>query len=292
MAPAERPPPPAAPAVQGVLRDQRDANEQLVLATLRAQAETDTARDARRAAEALAESMRVRAEELLAVAEFRERLIGIVGHDLRNPLNSMLMASGLLLAHGELSEADGRLVHRIVDSGQRIARMITQVLDFTRGKLGGGFSLEPTRADLGEIFRDVVEEHRLGSGAEIQLEVAGDVVGRWDGDRLAAVASNLVGNALDHSTPATPVTVRIHGDEGMVFAEVSNLGPPIPIAMLPTMFLPYRSGSSERRRVGHMGLGLYISSEMARSHGGTLGVRSADGSTTFTLSLPRTFVPS
>lgn len=261
--------PSAEPTDAEVISDQRDANEHLVLATLRAQGE---------------------AEELRSVAAFRERLIAIVGHDLRTPLNSILIASRLLIAHGELGDADGRLVDRIVDSGQRMARMISQVLDFTRGTLGGGISLALT-ADLGAILRDVVEEHRFGSKADIQLEIAGDVTGRWDGDRLAVVASNLVGNALDHGSSATPVTVAVRGHGTMVVVEISNRGPTIPPALLPTLFEPFRSGV-EGGRVGHMGLGLYISSEIVRSHGGTLEVRSADGSTTFTLSLPRTSRPS
>ena len=270
MNPTEIQPPPAEPTDAEILSDQRDANEHLVLATLRAQGE---------------------AEELRSVAAFRERLIAIVGHDLRTPLNSILIASRLLIAHGDLGDADGRLVDRIVDSGQRMARMISQVLDFTRGTLGGGISLALTPADLGAILRDVVEEHRLGSKADIQLEIAGDVTGHWDGDRLAVVASNLVGNALDHGSSATPVTVAVRGHGAMVVVEISNRGPTIPLALLPTLFEPFRSGV-EGGRVGHMGLGLYISSEIVRSHGGTLEVRSADGSTTFTLSLPRTSRPS
>lgn len=271
---------PAAPADADVLREQRDANEHLVLATLRA-------RDAQDSAEHVVESLRASAEELRLVADFRERLIGIVSHDLRSPLNAMLLASGLLVAHGKLSESDGRLVNRIVDSGQRMARMITQVLEFTRGTLGGGFSLQLQRTDLGEIFREIAEELRLGATAAIEVTVAGDVTGSWDADRLAAVVSNLVGNAVDHAAPETAVVVAVRGDDVEVVAEVSNLGICIPPASLPTIFLPFRSGPDEYRRVGHMGLGLYISREIVRSHGGTLEVRSDEGSTTFTLRLPR-----
>ncbi len=271
-----------------VLRNQRDANEKLVLATLRARDEADVARGAQESAEQLVDDMRETAEELRSVAEFRERLIGIVGHDLRNPLNTMLMASGLLLAHGDLGDADGRLVNRIVNSGQRMARMITQVLEFTQARLGGGFSLQLAPTDLGLICSNIVDELRLSSTAEIRL-VAGDgLAGSWDADRLGAVLSNLAGNAIDHATAEGGILIDARADGGSVVVAITNHGACIPPEALPTIFKAFRRGGDDtRRNAGHMGLGLYISSEIVRAHGGTLDVRSADGSTTFTMRLPR-----
>lgn len=265
-----------------LLRDQREANEKLVLATLRAHDDADLARGAKESAEHAVEEMR-------SMAEFRERLIGIVGHDLRNPLNTMLMASGLLLGRGELSDADAGLVNRIVNSGQRMARMITQVLDFTRARLGGGFALQLVRTDLGDVCRNIIDELRLHSSAEIVLAVDGDLAGAWDADRLGAVISNIAGNAIDHAASETSVVVHVHGgDAAVVILEITNHGVCIPAEELPTIFKAYRSGAYDTKRgAGHMGLGLYISCEIVRSHGGSLDVRSSDGTTTFTVRLPR-----
>lgn len=265
----------------GMLRDQREANEHLLLASLRAREDADSSRDARESAEHAV-------EELRSVAEFRERLIGIVGHDLRNPLNTMLMASGLLLAHGQLSDADGRLVNRIVNSGQRMARMISQVLEFARARLGGGFSLLLARTDLGAVCQDIVDELRLSSSAEIRLTSAGDLAGSWDADRLAAVISNLAGNAIDHATPGTTIDIHVRGEDDAVIAEITNHGACISADDLLTIFDPFRRGHDDAKRsAGHMGLGLYISCEIVRSHTGSIKVRSSDGSTTFTVRLPR-----
>jgi len=287
-----------------VLRDQREANEQLVLAMLRAHEGADTARaellsahegaDTARAellsAEDAAGVLRVSAAELRSIAELRERLLGIVGHDLRNPLNTIIMASGLLIARGELGEADSRLVHRIVNSGQRMARMIGQLVDFTRARLGGGFALTLEKADLGCVCRNIAEELRIGAQAEIRVATDGDLTGSFDPDRLAEVLSNLASNAVDHATPGTPVLIDAHGDGAFVVATVTNEGAAIPPELLPVIFTAFRQmdDGAQKRSNEHLGLGLYIASEIVRCHGGSLTVRSADGTTTFTMRLPRT----
>jgi len=275
-----------ATAEDGVMREQRDANEQLVLATLHAQEEADTARGAQRSAEQVVIDGQEREEKLRIVGEFRERLIGIVGHDLRNPLNAMLMASGLLIARGNLDDTDARLVNRIVNSGQRMTRMINQLLEFTRARLGGGVTLDLARVDLGEICRNITDELRVGSDVDIRVTLAGDLVGSWDGDRLAEVLSNITGNAIGHATAGTPVLVHVHEDGDSVVGEISNQGIDIPPHILPSIFDAFARAPSQGA-AGHLGLGLYISSEIIRSHGGTLAVRSANGTTTFAMTLPR-----
>lgn len=277
-----------------LLRGQSEANEQLVVAALRAEEEADTARRAQEAAEERARELKAREEELQATAEFRERLIGIIGHDLRNPLNTMLMVNGLLLARGELSDEDARLVTRSVTSGQRMTRMIGQLLEFTRARLGGGFQLELAAADLGEICRNIADELRIGSSAEVRVALDGDLTGNWDADRLSEVVSNIAGNAIDHAAPGTPVVIRAHEDGGAVVVEITNQGACIPRDLLPEIFNAFRrarAGSNPHADGGHLGLGLYISSEIVRSHGGTLEVRSIDETTTFTVRLPRVSTP-
>lgn len=279
-----------------VLREQRDANEQLVLSSLRAHEAADTARDAQENAELAVGKLRASEAELIAVAEFRERLMGIIGHDLRGPLNAMLLASGVVLSRGVLGEADTRLVRLVVDSGQRMARMISQLVEFTRGRLGGGFELALSDVALGTLCYAIAEELRIGSPVEIRFTRAGDLTGRWDGDRLGEVLSNVAANAVEHATPGTPVLIDVREEQGDVVVEITNEGKCISAETLPFIFTAFRragdADSSPPRSGGHLGLGLYIAHELVTAHAGTLDVRSTDGSTTFTTRLPRAVNPA
>jgi len=260
-----------------IVEDQREANAQMVKATIRAQdlaIEADAAKQRAEASE----------RELRAVAEFRELFIGIVGHDLRSPLGAIGLFAGAQLERGKLDARDAELAARIIRSSQRITRMITQLLDLTRARLGGGLPIEPRPTDLREVCRNVVE----GFEAPIELEVEGDVTGTWDPDRLAQLFSNLVGNAIEYAAPGTVAIIRAHADAADVVVEVSNRGDPIPADVLPFIFEPFsRSKRRERSATGNLGLGLYIAKQIVLSHGGTLDARSADGTTSFVTRLPR-----
>ena len=259
------------------LVDQREANAQMVSATIRAHDLADEADAARERAE---EGER----QLRAVAEFREMFIGILGHDLRNPLEAIVMAAAPLLQRNRLDEQDAKTVGRIIRSSERMTRMITQLLDLARARLGGGMPIEPKPTDLREICRNVVEEFE----SPIQLEVEGDMTGTWDEDRLAEVLSNLAGNATEYAAPGTDVIVRAHADGAEVVVEVTNQGDPIPADQLPFIFEPFRRGKPRAQsKTGNLGLGLYIADQIVRSHGGTLHAHSADGTTTFVMRLPR-----
>ena len=265
--------------------DLREANSKMVSATLRAHDLAIEAEEAKGRAEASE-------RELRAVAEFREMFIGILAHDLRNPLNTMVMASGLLIAHGRLDEPDARLVNRIANSGHRMARMIAQVVDFARARLGGGFNLVRAPSDLGTLCRDIAEEIRIGSSAVIDQTSTGDVQGTWDVDRLAQALSNLVGNAVSHATAHTPVMIHSFGDDAAVVVEVTNHGVAIRDEVLPFLFGAYHRGpTGAASDSDHLGLGLYIASEIVRAHGGTLAAGSKGGLTTFTMRLPRGTMP-
>jgi signal transduction histidine kinase len=219
-----------------------------------------------------------------AVAEFREMFIGIVGHDLRNPLGSILMSAGRLLQRGHLDDQDAETAARIIRGSQRITRMITQLLDLTRARLGGGLSIEPKPIDLREVCQSVVEEFE----ATIQLEMEGDLTGTWDRDRLAQVLSNLAGNAIAYAVPGTMVTVKARANGAAVVVEVSNQGDPIPADVLPFIFEPFRRAQLRKAAAaGNLGLGLYIAHQIVLSHGGTLEAHSASGTTTFAMNLPR-----
>ncbi len=257
--------------------DQREANQQMVIATLRARDLTVEADVARQRAEDSEHKLR-------AVAEFREMSIGILGHDLRNPLASIAMASGFLLERGRLDVQDATKVSLINRNCERMTKMIMQLLDLTRARLGGGLPIETKPADLRAICETVVEEF----DAAIRLEISGDVTGIWDEDRLEQVLSNLAGNAIEYATPGTVVIVKAHADEAEAVVEVSNAGDPIPADVLPFIFEPFRRAQErERSSTGNLGLGLYIAYQIVLSHGGTLDARSADGTTTFVMRLPR-----
>ena len=261
--------------------DLREANQHMVDATILAQELTENVEAALTRSE---ESER----DLRAAAEFRELFIGILGHDLRNPLGTISLLADVLLAHGRLDPHDRDAVLRIGSSCQRMKRMIMQLLDFTRARLGGGFPIEPMPGDLRDICRVVVQEF----GTPIRLELEGDLTGRWDPDRLPEALSNITGNAIEHAEPGTPVVIRAHAEGGEVVVEISNRGSAIPADLLPVIFEPFQRGKRERSPAGNLGLGLYIAKQIVLAGGGTLDVRSAEGTTTFMMRLPRQAAPA
>jgi PAS domain S-box-containing protein len=220
-------------------------------------------------------------------AEFREQLLGIVGHDLRNPLASVTMAAATMLKRGALTETDSRTTARIATSADRMARIIEQVLDFTRSRLGGGIPIAPAPVDLEHVSRQVLDELEVAHpDRELRLDVRGDPRGNWDGQRLGQVVSNLVGNAVAHGKPGGRIDVALRGSADHVELAVHNEGPPIPAEMLPVIFEPFRSGKP--RSPSSLGLGLFIVRQIVHAHGGSIDVRSVEGDgTTFTLRLPR-----
>jgi PAS domain S-box-containing protein len=259
-----------------VTDDLREANQHMVSATIRAQELTEKVEAALARSE---ESER----ELREIAELRERFIGIVSHDLRNPLGAIALATDVMLQRGHLDEQDRELVSRIVASAQRMTRMLLQLLDFTRVRLGGGIPLEEKPVDLRDVCRNVVDE----LGTAVRLEIEGDVTGTWDADRLTEALSNIARNAIEHAAEGTNVVARAHAERADVVVEVTNQGEPIPPTLLPFIFDPFRRARRERSTSGNLGLGLYIAKQIALASGGTLDARSGDGATTFVMRLPR-----
>ncbi len=159
-------------------------------------------------------------------ARFREHLLGIVSHDLRNPLTAIVTSAQLLLRYGELPDRQGRVVGRIATSADRMARMIDDLLDFARTRLGGELPIHPRRIDLRQICEQTVEELEFAYTRRVNLEAEGDLWGDWDPDRIAQVISNLAGNALQHSDD--DVSVLLRGERDVVVFQTVNGGPPIP----------------------------------------------------------------
>jgi PAS domain S-box-containing protein len=228
--------------------------------------------------------------ELRRSGELREQLIGVVGHDLRNPLNAIGASAFLLERTEELSEAGHRAVERIRNSGARMARMINDILDFARSNsVSGGLPMHREWSNLHDITRSALEELQVANlGRRLELEVEGDGWGHWDADRLAQVVGNLVSNALHHGRPDTPVRVKVSGLGPEVQLSVHNDGVPIPPEVQATLFQPFRRGTTGKAATRSVGLGLFIVRQVARAHGGDVTVHSTqEEGTTFTVRLPR-----
>jgi signal transduction histidine kinase len=217
--------------------------------------------------------------------------VGILGHDLRNPLAGITTAASLVLSRTE-SDRVIRPVNRILSSARRMSRMIDQILDFTRVRLGRGIPLQRKTMNLADVCQLVLDElETVAEGdMDVQLEVRGDTVGVWDEDRLAQLISNLAGNALQHRRSGTAVRVLVDGSLPLhVNLEVQNAGA-IPPDLLPVIFEPLRGGEHGKRAGSSgLGLGLYISERIAAAHGGTIRAHSEAGTdhTRFTVELPR-----
>jgi signal transduction histidine kinase len=227
------------------------------------------------------------------VEQSRDLFLAILGHDLRNPLNSIAMSAAFLHKTGEpAAEATG-VASQIARNADVMARMIGDLLDYTRTRLGVGMPVSPTPVDLASLCRDLFNEFRTAHPTrEMTFACAGDVTGTWDADRLRQAVSNLMGNAVQHGDPRAPVDLKLRGEASDVVIVIHSGGPPIPPGELTKIFDPLvrGSGSDEplRHRAGSIGLGLYIAREIARSHGGGIDVTSTQGAgTTFTVHLPR-----
>ncbi|WP_204485261.1 ATP-binding protein [Archangium primigenium] len=221
-------------------------------------------------------------------ARFRERFIGILGHDLRSPLHAIAL-SARELSRRELPPRQEGMVRRIESSASRMGNMISDILDLTRARLGGGIPLHLSPTSLPRVCRQVVQElEALYPTRLVVVESEGHCEGIWDWERLAQVVSNLVGNALSHASHDDPIFVRCWQEAGRQWLEISNPGPPIPPELLRTLFSPFGQGRSVRTGRGSgLGLGLFIVRELVRAHGGEVTVRSEDGAgTAFRIVLP------
>jgi PAS domain S-box-containing protein len=223
-------------------------------------------------------------------AGFEQHLIGIVSHDLRNPINAISMAAMLMLRQGGLDKPHHRTLERILCSAERAARLLADLLDFTQARLQGALPVEPRPADLHELTRQVVEEVQLAHPErQLVLEQRGEGRGEWDPDRLAQIITNLVNNALAYGAEHCAVRVRTYGLPHEVRLSVHNMGEPIPPERMDQLFQPLKRGEGSAPRGKHsIGLGLFIVKHIVDAHGGHISVEStAEDGTTFTVSLPR-----
>lgn len=241
----------------------------------------------RRLEEVLAETQRLQAEAKDR-AHFSEQMVGIVSHDLRNPLSVIHMSAVLLQRMGATAEQQAVLarVSRATDHAQRL---ISELLDFTQARLGGGIVVRPKPFELHAFVRAAVEDLRHAFPERLlrHQPEGEDAECAADRDRLAQVIGNLVGNAMAYGSPGEPVTVTSRTAAATCEIAVHNFGPPIPQAHMATIFLPMERGERAGKGGRSVGLGLYIVSEIARAHGGHVAVRSNEAmGTEFTVTLP------
>jgi signal transduction histidine kinase len=221
----------------------------------------------------------------------RELLLAVLGHDLRNPLSSIRM-SAEVLAKTPLTPRQSDLTAGIIRGSERMRRMVHDLLDFTRTRLGAKLVVEPERCDLDAVCRNIAEEIRSGHpDREISVATSGNCIGQWDCERMGQLVSNLVGNAVQHGHPNTPVIVRTAGDDpDSVTLVVENQGPAIPTDRRLNIFDPLNRPpqATQRGQGGSLGLGLYIAREIALAHGGSVKLVSSNESRTlFEVRLPR-----
>ncbi len=216
-------------------------------------------------------------------ADLREQFIAVLGHDLRNPLAS-IDAGVRLLSKSPLDERAAATITLIQNSIRRMAGLIDNILDFARGRLGGGLAVNRNaEKPLEPALEQVIAELRTAwPDREIQAEIdlAGPV--NCDRARIAQLLSNLLANALTHGAADRPVVVRASTEGGLFELSVANAGDPIPPELREQLFQPFFRASGRASHQG-LGLGLYIAAEIARAHGGTLDVRSDANETRFTL---------
>jgi len=216
----------------------------------------------------------------------RDRFIGILGHDLRNPLAAVSYAAHTLSQSETISSKERNTATSITRSVERMTRMVNDLLDFARAQLGGGIPASPVECDMGELCRSVADElQRAHPARKIAVRCEGDLRGTFDPDRVMQGLGNLVGNALQHGEDPIVVSVAENDDRRALVTRVTNRGKPLAPDVLHTCFEPF-VGSSGDKGSG-MGLGLYIVGEIARAHGGVCDASSSADETAFTIRWPR-----
>ncbi|SEQ22512.1 PAS/PAC sensor signal transduction histidine kinase [Faunimonas pinastri] len=221
------------------------------------------------------------------LGRLREEFIAVLGHDLRNPLASTRSGARLLAREVSSERATVILTH-MEASTVRMSALIDNVLDFARGRLGGGITLDLAASQpLEPVLRQVVDELRYGTGREILTDFALTEPVACDHQRIAQLVSNLLGNALTHGAEDQPISMTARTDSGVLSISVANGGTPISPSAMEHLFQPFFRGGIQPSKQG-LGLGLHIASEIAKAHRGTLVAQSSSSETRFTFSMPLT----
>jgi signal transduction histidine kinase len=224
------------------------------------------------------------------VERSRNLFLGMLGHDMRSPLQTIVMTSSYLSALDAGAEVS-KAASRLINSGAQMQALLDDLLDFNRTQLGLGINIIPKPVDLARLFVDELDRIRAAHpGCDVKLQVSGDCFGEWDPLRLQQLLANLTLNAIRYGTAGTTVHVMLRGDEAHVEFDVRNAGPAIDRESLASIFDPLTRGLGQEqpdRNNGSLGLGLYIAREIAKGHGGDIRARSDPGQTIFSVRLPR-----
>lgn len=220
----------------------------------------------------------------------RNFFLGMLAHDMRGPLSTIQLSAGYI-AKRDAGEDVSTAASRILRSSKHMGALLNDLLDFNRIKFGLGLDIAPEELDLAYDVADELQQLRVAHpGRNITLEVDGDVRGVWDANRLDQVLGNLVSNAVKYGDPDAPVRVVLTGLPSEITLAVKNRGPMIKPSYLAQIFDPLKRGPEHQAgsgREGNLGLGLYISREIAVAHGGTITAQSDETETVFTVCLPR-----
>ena len=228
------------------------------------------------------------------IEKSRDFAVGVLAHDLRNPLHTIVSAAESLQTEEVPDRAViNSLTSTILDSGMRMGKLIENLLDFTRTRLGQPLPVKLESMDLATVCRQTVAGFVTAYPERpIRLDCGPHLHGTWDAARLSQMLSNLISNAIEHGAQTTPVTIEASVESQEVEVRVHNEGPPIPPSVLPTIFDPLSRPANKETPVmnepGHLGIGLFIARQIVEAHSGKISVTSTkQGGTTFVVRLPR-----
>jgi signal transduction histidine kinase len=229
------------------------------------------------------------------VKQSQNMFLAILGHDLLNPIGTTITGATYLMEASEIDSQYTGVATRIRISGERMHRLVSDLIDYTRTHLGSGLPVAPRQTNIGRICQNIVDEMRtFHPERTIELTADGQLDGLWDEDRMAQALSNLIGNALEYGSKCHPVALKVFPDDADVIVTVNNQGPPIAEENLESIFDPLVRFTQDEKLdcyspEASLGLGLYIAREVVNAHGGSINVYSSpkDG-TTFAIRLPRT----
>jgi signal transduction histidine kinase len=238
--------------------------------------------------QAMAESV---AEYTKMINHSRDMFLGVLGHDLRNPIGAVLMAARRMTKDGAADSKQNLMAGQIAQTMERATSILDDLLELTRTAFGSEIPLRLTPMDVSMLGGQIVEEMRsLSDARRIDLITSGETAGQWDQARLGQVFSNLIGNALQYSPADSTITLRIAGEADLVSVSVHNDGEPIPPDEQKSIFKPLTRGAdgAANARSANLVLGLFITQKIVAAHGGDISVHSTlDAGTTFSLTLPK-----
>jgi signal transduction histidine kinase len=225
------------------------------------------------------------------VGHAKNLFLGILSHDIRNPLSAALLSAKLLPKIGALNERQTMLASQIVDCSERASEIVVNLFDLIRARFGSGLPVIRANMDMAFVGRKLVEEMcTIHPERIIEFNTQGEVEGEWDKARVGQALANLIGNAVQYGFKDLPIKVDVQGNQTEVVMSVHNYGVPIPDDIIGTIFDSLTRGGEDDAMTGevHLGLGLYITRQIVTSHGGTIDVTSSEkDGTSFHAHFPR-----